>query len=30
MESRFGWKPKTDMRELLRRTIAWYAEEEAK
>ena len=30
MESRFGWKPRTDMRELLRRTIAWYAEEEAK
>lgn len=30
MESRFGWKPKTDMRELLRRTLAWYAEAEAK
>lgn len=28
MESRFGWKPKTDMRELLRRTLAWYAQEE--
>lgn len=30
MENRLGWKPKTDMRELLHRTIAWYAENEAK
>lgn len=29
MESRLGWTPKTGMRELLHRTIAWYAENEA-
>ncbi len=30
MESRLGWKPKTDMRAMLNKTIAWYAEHEAK
>ncbi len=30
MESRLGWQPKTGMREMLYKTIAWYAENEAK
>lgn len=30
IESRLGWKPKTGMRELLHRTIAWYAEHDAR
>ncbi|MDO5115370.1 MAG: bifunctional UDP-4-keto-pentose/UDP-xylose synthase [Synergistaceae bacterium] len=29
MESRLGWKPETGMRELLHRTVKWYAEREA-
>ncbi len=28
METLLGWRPKTEMRELLRMTIAWYAERE--
>ena len=28
MDRLLGWKPRTDMRELLRRTIQWYAERE--
>ena len=30
MERVFGWKPTTDMREMLRKTVQWYAENEAK
>ena len=30
IESRLGWQPKTGMREMLYKTIAWYAENEAK
>ena len=30
MEMKLGWKPKTGMREMLNKTIEWYAENEAR
>lgn len=30
IETLLGWKPKTDMREILHRTILWHAEQESK
>ena len=29
MENLLGWKPKADMKELLRKTVEWYAQREA-